>query len=166
MEQLFKPNLLGATPEENIRILHDYLYQLTDQLEFILDNIGADNLSAPLLNKLNSLGADIEASQTVNSQTQAQIGGLELLTVSDVINSAAFASAINAAKPVGGDGYVSFPDGILICYGKSAGTFARTFASAPALITRPSCEARVSATEFETIDVQGDVDYIAIGREV
>lgn len=166
MEQLFRPNLLGATPEENIRILHDYLYQLTEQLEFVLGNIGVDNLSEGLVAKLNSLGADIEAAQTTNAQTEQQVGRLDLITVNDVINSAAFAAAINGAKATEGTGFLRFSNGTLVCYGtasEGSATFSRAYSSAPIVTTNPAAEIVKSATGI-TSDTQ-TFDFIAIGKE-
>lgn len=67
--------------------------QFKETLEFILTNIGIDNLSDDLVNKLNILGADIEKTNTVKEEELQQVSS-KMLTVSDVINSEAFKAAL------------------------------------------------------------------------
>ena len=67
------PRLVGATPEEQIRELFNYLIQLKETLEFVLMNISTENLSLELINKLNSLGADIEKANSDRQDELAQL---------------------------------------------------------------------------------------------
>jgi predicted nucleic acid-binding protein len=71
----------------------NFLIQFKETLEFILANIGIDNLSDELVNKLNSLGAEIEKTNEVKEEEMQQVSN-KMLTVSDVINSEAFKSAL------------------------------------------------------------------------
>ncbi len=168
MEQLYRPQFVGETPEENFRQLTDYLYQLTEQLEFILDNIGEDNLSPTFANQLNALGMDIDANASKTAEAQSQIGSLDIITVSDVINSPMFAAAINSVKqdvlPDEGSGYILFPGGTLICYGTANGdtNFAKEFGSIPKVIGQTTEAFTVSTTGITTTET---FDFIAIGEE-
>lgn len=56
------PNITGMSTEEKVAQLTSYLIQFKEALEFVLMNISTDNLSAELVDKLNSLGSDIEKS--------------------------------------------------------------------------------------------------------
>lgn len=167
MEQLFRPQLVGETAEENFRQLTDYLYQLTEQLEFILDNIGEDNLSQGLADKLNKLGANIDANATLTSEAQSRIGSLDIITVSDVLNSPMFNSALNSVKPKEDTGVIEFPANTMICYGTLQGTtatFAKPFTSIPKVVTNSGSNVTVSVSGITT-DEETTLDYIAIGEE-
>ena len=87
------PNTIGKTPEEQIAEINNYLIQLKETLEFALSNITEENLSQDLVERLNSLGADVEMSSEELDDQLSQIAN-NTLTVSDVINSSAFDSAI------------------------------------------------------------------------
>lgn len=92
------PNINSKTPEEQIVQINNYLIQFKETLEFILGNIGIDNLSQDLINKLNTLGADIKKNEE-NKEEQLQQISQKNLTVSDVINSDDFKLALeNALK--------------------------------------------------------------------
>ncbi len=82
MFELPYPNLLTKTNEERIDELVRYLIQFREDLEFILANIGVDNLSDDLQKKLTSLGfvGNEEASR--------------VLSVQDVVESPMFAQAV------------------------------------------------------------------------
>ena len=86
-------NTTSKTPEEQVGEITSYLMQFKETLEFILTNIGIDNLSDDLVNKLNILGADIEKTNTVKEEELQQVSS-KMLTVSDVINSDAFKAAL------------------------------------------------------------------------
>lgn len=73
MVELPYPRLVGATAEEQMKELLSYLIQLNEALEFVLMNISMENLSPELINKLNSLGADIEQANADRQDELAQI---------------------------------------------------------------------------------------------
>ena len=87
------PNQTEKDAEGQVKELFNYLIQFKEILEFILTNIGIDNLSDDLVNKLNSLGADIEKTNEVKEEELQQVSS-KMLTVSDVINSEAFKAAL------------------------------------------------------------------------
>ena len=73
----------------------NYLIQFKETLEFILMNISTDNLSQELVDKLNSLGADVTKNNAdIDEQVQQVSQSVKSLTVSDVINSEAFKIAL------------------------------------------------------------------------
>ena len=92
------PNIVSKNPEEQIAEINNYLIQLKETLEFILTDISIDNLSQGLVEKLNSLGADIEKTN-VDRDDQIQQLSNKTLTVSDVINSIAFKTALEGTAP-------------------------------------------------------------------
>ena len=86
--------IIGAgSAEEQTAQINNYLIQLKESLEFILTNISIDNLSQDLIAKLNNIGVETSSKET-NEQIQ-QISG-QLLTISDVINSDVFNSALKS----------------------------------------------------------------------
>ena len=89
------PNLNAKTTEEQVAQINNYLIQFKETLEFILTNISAENLSQDLVDRLNTLGADIEKSIKDRDEQMEQVAS-KSLTVSDVINSAAFSSAVKS----------------------------------------------------------------------
>ncbi len=93
----------SKTEKQQIVELVSYLTQFKETLEFALMNISSDNLSPELVNKLNSLGADIERSNTVREDEVAQVKA-QALTVSDVCNSDLFKLAIESETSK----YISF----------------------------------------------------------
>ena len=93
----------SKTEKQQIAELVSYLTQFKETLEFALMNISSDNLSPELVNKLNSLGADIERSNTVREDEVAQVKA-QALTVSDVCNSDLFKLAIESETSK----YISF----------------------------------------------------------
>lgn len=83
------PHISATNIEELSSQTNDYLIQFKETLEFILTNIGADNLSQDLTAKLNSLGAEVEKT-IEETDDQFQQVALKTITVADVINSSAF----------------------------------------------------------------------------
>ena len=83
------PHITATNAEEQVAQINNYLIQFKETLEFILTNISADNLSPELVNKLNSLGAEIEKTQVDREEEIQQVTN-KMITVSDVINSPAF----------------------------------------------------------------------------
>lgn len=92
------PNILATNIEEQTAQINNYLIQFKETLEFILSNITTDNLSPALVDKLNSLGAEIEKT-TEEATEQIQQVSNNAITVSDVINSKAFDAALDSAVP-------------------------------------------------------------------
>lgn len=86
------PNINAANIEELSFQTNNYLIQFKETLEFILTNIGTDNLSTDLIEKLNSLGAEVEKTIEETDDQFQQVAG-KALTVADVINSTAFKEA-------------------------------------------------------------------------
>ena len=89
------PHITATKPEEQLSQVKDYLFQFKEELEFVLSNISADNLSQDLVDKLNSLGADIEKEIEERDEQIQQ----SRLTVSDVINSPLFDFALESKIP-------------------------------------------------------------------
>lgn len=92
------PNIVGATAEEQMVEMNNYLMQLKETLEFLLMDISEENLSQSLVNKLNSLGADIEKTNEDKDDQIAQVSNNNL-SVSDVINSQQFITALYDVTP-------------------------------------------------------------------
>lgn len=90
------PNITSAETKEQVAQINNYLIQLKEELEFILTNIGADNLSPELRDKLNALGADIETSKDEYERVTQQVHN-QSISVSDVINSPLFDTALEGA---------------------------------------------------------------------
>ena len=92
------PQITSQDPREQVKELTDYLYRLREDLEFILMDISIENLSPELVEKLNSLGADIEM-QREDHEDQLQQVSNQTITISDVINSPAFNMAVESKMP-------------------------------------------------------------------
>lgn len=92
------PNITANNIEELTFQTNNYLIQFKETLEFILTNIGADNLSQDLMEKLNSLGAEVEKT-IEETDDQFQQVALKTITVADVINSSAFEKALDDVTP-------------------------------------------------------------------
>ena len=98
------PRVTEGKPEkQQIAELVNYLTQFKETLEFALMNISTDNLSAELVSKLNSLGADIEQSNALREDEVAQVKS-QSLTVSDVCNSELFKLSVESEASK----YISF----------------------------------------------------------
>lgn len=87
------PNITGKTTEEQSWQINNYLSQLKEQLEFLLTDIGEENLSDDLRSTLNNLGADIKQKDEERNAQIQQVSN-KTLTVSDVVNSASFKASI------------------------------------------------------------------------
>lgn len=87
------PNFNARNTEELAGQMNNYIIQFKETLEFVLTNIGTDNLSSDLVGKLNTMGADIQRS---NQERDDQIGQVtnKSISVSDVVNSQMFKSAL------------------------------------------------------------------------
>ena len=92
------PHFTASTVEEQTAQINNYLIQFKETLEFILTNISAENLSPELVEKLNSLGAEIEKTTEETTEQIQQVSN-KAITVSDVINSQAFKTALDGAGP-------------------------------------------------------------------
>lgn len=93
LDKLPFPHITATKPEEQLTQLKDYLFRFKEELEFVLGNINVDNLSQELVDKLNSLGADVEKSNTDNDERIQQLSN-KTLTVSDILNSSLFSVAL------------------------------------------------------------------------
>ena len=85
------PNITGNTLEEKLLQINNYLIQFKETLEFILGDIGIDNLSQEVIDRLNGLSTN--ESTAVASDEIQQIAS-KTLSVSDVVNSELFKSAV------------------------------------------------------------------------
>ena len=92
------PHFTASTVEEQTAQISNYLIQFKETLEFILTNISAENLSTELVDKLNNLGAEIEKTTEETTEQIQQVSN-KSVTVSDVINSQAFKSALENSGP-------------------------------------------------------------------
>ena len=88
------PQITPSKPvEEQVVEIIQYLIQFKETLEFVLMNISTENLSQDLIDKLNTLGADIEKNKEDRDDQIKQVTD-KTLSVSDVINSKAFELAL------------------------------------------------------------------------
>ena len=92
------PQITATNAEEQVAQINNYLIQFKETLEFILMNISVDNLSQDLVDKINSLGADLEQSKTNREEEIQQVSG-KMITVSDVLNSPVFQADLEARIP-------------------------------------------------------------------
>ena len=91
------PNITATDTKEQVGQINNYLIQLKETLEFVLSSIDYENLSPELKSMLNSYGKDIKASNE-ERQDQIQQVSKKSISVSDVINSAMFKSALKAVE--------------------------------------------------------------------
>lgn len=91
------PQIRGKTTDEQVGEIQNYLIQFKETLEFILTNIGTENLSQELIVQLNSMGAEIEKTNETTSEQMQQVVSSKTLTVWDVVNSDAFKEAMESA---------------------------------------------------------------------
>ena len=89
------PQITSQDTREQVKELTDYLFKLIENLEFALTDISYENLSQELVEKLTSLGADIEM-QKEDQKDQLQQVSNSSITISDVVNSPAFDMAVKA----------------------------------------------------------------------
>lgn len=92
------PNISATNIEDLSFQTNNYLIQFKETLEFVLANIGTDNLSQDLIEKLNSLGAEVEKNAEETDDQFQQVAG-KTITVADVINSNAFENALEEVTP-------------------------------------------------------------------
>ncbi len=92
------PNITATNIEELSFQTNNYLIQFKETLEFILTNIGADNLSPDLMETLNSLGAEVEKTVEETDDQFQQVAS-KTITVADVVHSPAFKDALEDATP-------------------------------------------------------------------
>ena len=102
------PRILGKTPEKRESELMDYLIQFKETLEFALTNIGMENLSPDLADKINKLG---QGDSKVSEETLSQISK-GTFTIYDVVNSDLFSSMLES-KILKADFSVNFETGCL-----------------------------------------------------
>ena len=90
------PRIMGKTSEEQIAELINYLVQFKETLEFALTNISTENLSPDLAKKLTEMGVNTERSNADRETDLAQIKSRGGVSVSDVINSPTFNTALKS----------------------------------------------------------------------
>lgn len=92
-ELLPSPNITSVDERGQMQQMKSYLFQLKEALEFILTNIGIDNLSVTLQEKLSAIGVSIEEAKTDADERQQATTKLvqdTKVSVTDVINSKLF----------------------------------------------------------------------------
>lgn len=87
------PNINATNINDLVGQTNNYLIQFKETLEFVLMNISIDNLSQELIERLNTLGADIQKSNEDREDQLQQVSN-KTLTVSDVVNSEVFKAAL------------------------------------------------------------------------
>lgn len=92
-EVLPYPNIKGQNLDDLKIEVNDYLIQLRETLEFILGDIGLDNLSQEVLAKLDE--TQPSTSSAIIEDEFQQVAS-KTLSVSDVVNSALFKSAVKS----------------------------------------------------------------------
>ncbi len=55
LEKIVLPTFTQDMPAEDARVLRSYMYQLQEQLQYVLTNIDTENLSQELRTKLQNL---------------------------------------------------------------------------------------------------------------
>lgn len=164
MLDLNRPDMNINVQDPTQAYIFDYLYKLVEQLEMVLDNLTIDNFSSTLSAQLEALSLSASQSSTVAAEAQQRAN--KGITVSDVINSPMFASALDTVKTQGGNGWVRTVDGTQLCYGnaESSVTFPEAFDSVPVVVTTPSMTVTATSSGF-TVDEAGAFGYVAIGRK-
>lgn len=56
LEGIALPSFSSEMPVEDARVLRNYLYQLTEQLSYVLTNIDRENCSEEFLERMNGEG--------------------------------------------------------------------------------------------------------------
>ena len=69
--------------KQQFRQLHDYVFQLTQDLRYLLSNLSEDNWNAEALNRLRSGLASAEALEQLTQTVQTLSDKVEALTVTD-----------------------------------------------------------------------------------
>ena len=93
------PSIMEKTPEKQILELTSYLIQFKESLEFILTNIGTENLSPELMAQLQNLSTANGGNTSIMQEEFTQLASRSL-TISDVINSDVFKQSV---KDISGD---------------------------------------------------------------
>ena len=96
------PNITATEAKEQVAQINNYLIQLKEELEFILTNISADNLSPELLNQIKSLGAEVKTTKEEQEDVAQQMAH-KMITVSDVVNSKTFKDSTISGVKVNGN---------------------------------------------------------------
>jgi hypothetical protein len=96
------PNITATDAKGQVSQINNYLIQLKEELEFILTNISADNLSPELLSQIRSLGAEVKTTKEEQVETTQQITQ-RMISVSDVVESDAFKESTISGVTVNGD---------------------------------------------------------------
>lgn len=168
------PNISASDTAGQISQIKSYLLQMKEQLEFILQNIGSDNLSAELRNQLVNLGAKVETANKTASDGQQKVESAvskQVLTISDVINSAMFSAAMDGAKEeiynsvaVSIDNGFKLCDGTMVCYGKYDGdvSFPVSYTDTPVIITTPYAEITAMKNGFTSSET--GFAWVSLGR--
>lgn len=104
------PNITATDAKEQVAQINNYLIQLKEELEFILTNISADNLSPELLGMIRSLGADVQTTKEEQEDTAQQMAQ-RMISVSDVVDSQLFKEATVGGVKVNGTMLVKDTDG-------------------------------------------------------
>lgn len=87
-----------GTPEEKIETIANYLMEFKEILEFQLANIDTDNLSPGLVEKLNTLGANVSSNKEEKESELGQLAN-KGSSIYDVVNSDLFKEAVNNQIP-------------------------------------------------------------------
>lgn len=95
------PNITATDAKEQMSQINNYLIQLKEELEFILTNISADNLSPELLSQIRSLGADVKTTREEQVDATQQITQ-RMVSVSDVVDSQLFKDSTISGVKVNG----------------------------------------------------------------
>lgn len=170
MENLLPfPHFIAGDTANRLKQMEDYLYQFRESLELALTDIGPANFSAAFRTELSALGLQMKDMETNAEERQQRVEQVSngQITVSDVLNSEAYKASIRAVKSKGGDGYVKFPDGTMVCYGaedmKTSITFYESYATKPVLVVSPDVGTVVTESGF-TVEAGSCFSWIAIGR--
>ena len=83
------PNITATDAKEQVSQINNYLIQLKEELEFILTNISADNLSPELLEQIRSLGAEVKTTKEEQLDATQQITQ-KMIGVTDVVTHMGF----------------------------------------------------------------------------
>lgn len=91
------PNITADNKSDLVFQINNYLIQLKETLEFELTNISAENLSSDLIDKMNSLGAEIEKVEETKEELAQNVSN-KIISVSDVMNSESFKAHTKAVE--------------------------------------------------------------------
>ena len=94
-------NITATDAKEQVSQINNYLIQLKEELEFILTNISADNLSPELLSQIRSIGAEVKTTKEEQADATQQITQ-KMIGVSDVVTSDTFKESTISGVNVNG----------------------------------------------------------------